>query len=41
MDEEYYAYDLDEYGQDREDLADICHVEEYAEDVEGEERDDG
>ena len=40
VDEEYDADDLDEYGQDAEYLADICHVEEYAEDVEGEKRDD-
>ena len=29
--DEYYSYYLDEYGQHREDLADICHVQEYSE----------
>ena len=41
VDQEDYSDDLHEHGQDGEDLSDKCHVQENAEDVEGEERDDG
>ena len=37
MDKEYYTYDLDEHCKDSEYLTYICHVQEDAEDVKGQE----
>ena len=41
MYEEDYSDDLYEYGEDGEYLSDVCHIEEYTENVERKQGNDG